>query len=107
MSHHHSHPHSDHPHDHDHSHDHGHSHDSAHSHSHDAGPALDFEAKLARILAHWRRHNDDHLDGYRQWAEDAASHGHASVAGHLEAVLELSRQISERLEQARQALAGE
>ena len=98
MSHHHHPPHDDH----DHHHHHHHGHDAVHDHG--AGTAPDFDTKLARILEHWRRHNQDHLSGYRQWAEDAAAHGHAAVAAHLEAVLDLSGQITERLDQARDAM---
>ena len=88
MSHHHS------------DHDHGH-------HHHGDAATIGFDAKLGRILEHWHRHNEDHLQGYRQWADDAEAHGHADVAAHLQAVLDLSRQIGERLQEARRAMEKE
>ena len=92
MSHHDCHP--------DHNHDHHHD----HHHDHADGAVLDFGTKLTRRLEHWRHHNEDHLQGYQQWAEAAGANGCDDVAAHLQAVLTLSRQITEHLEKALEGL---
>jgi hypothetical protein len=85
-------------------HDH-HSHtDHSHHHHHAHGgkdePQLDYAQKLERRLEHWRHHNEDHLDGYQQWVETSAANGYAEISARLEEVLDLSRRITERLDEA-------
>jgi hypothetical protein len=91
---------------HDH-HDHSHP---AHDHSHpvEVGEAgrIDFPQKLIRRLEHWRHHNEDHLDGYRQWVQSTAANGYGEVSALLEQILDLSRQITERLDRALAGLEG-
>ena len=89
---------------HSHSHpDHGHHH---HSHEENEGGQLDFAQKLTRRLENWRHHNEDHLDGYRQWAETTATKGYPEVSSCLGEILALSRQITERLDRALASLGG-
>ena len=52
------HHHHDHHHDHDHDHDH---------HHHDHAENTDL-AKLRILLPHWVDHNEDHADGFAEWA---------------------------------------
>ena len=83
---------------------HSHSHPD-HDHHHHCqedrdGGKLDFAQKLTRRLEHWRHHNEDHLDGYRQWAETSAANGYPEVEACLEEILTLSRQITGCLDRA-------
>ncbi|MCX7822256.1 MAG: hypothetical protein N2260_02280 [Syntrophobacterales bacterium] len=52
---------------------HNHSH---HHHDHEVGH--DGEKLLKRII-HWKRHNEDHLESYREWAKKAESMGYGEV----------------------------
>ena len=69
-----------HHHDHDHDHHHGHS----HHHHHDSGETLTLDQKMIKLVAHWVRHNDDHVANYRDWAKKAADAGRTDVAAELE-----------------------
>lgn len=76
MTHHHDH---EHDHEHDHDHDHG-----PHHHHHDSVETLTLDQKMIKLVAHWVRHNDDHVANYRDWAKKAADAGRADVAAELE-----------------------
>lgn len=67
---------------------------------HQAG-ALSIKEKLARMLDHWKHHNEDHGASYRRWAQQARSEGLEQVAQTLEAVVERSSALNELLERAR------
>jgi hypothetical protein len=79
------------------SHDYLHGHD---HHHHDAPTDLPFAAKLTKRLENWHRHNEDHLGDYVQWVEEAADQGYPQVAAHLREVVEMTRQISDRIAKA-------
>lgn len=102
------------PHNHDHRtqvpHHHGEEHgphsdhaDHTTSSEHEAG-ALSTREKLARMLDHWKHHNEDHGASYRRWAQQARSEGLEHVAQILEAVAENSLALNELLDKARQQL---
>lgn len=67
---------------------------------HEAG-ALSTKEKLARMLDHWKHHNEDHGASYRRWAQQARSEGLDQVAQTLEAVAESSLALNELLDRAR------
>jgi ABC-type Zn2+ transport system substrate-binding protein/surface adhesin len=106
MSHHHDHPH-DHHHDHsdghthDHPHDHaqGDSHDHHHAHAHHSNGTLSFEEKMIKLLEHWIKHNADHADSYRDWAQKAQTHGMPDTGALLEEVAALTGSITGKFEQ--------
>ena len=83
-----------------HHHDHDHDHDHHHGHSHDAPDQMTFEEKMAKLLEHWIRHNDDHAQSYRDWAEKARTSHLADVAGQLDQVAEMTGEITVRFKQA-------
>ena len=79
-----------------------HSHDHEHSHGHggaDAGE-MSFREKLEKLLAHWIKHNKDHADTYRQWAERSRSEDLGAVAEMLDSAAEANNEINTRLERA-------
>lgn len=88
----------DHDHDPDHAHGHGHHHNS--HHGPDAAPALPLEAKLRKILAHWRSHNAEHAETYRQWARNAKDNGMPEIGELLDQAAELTLQIDPLLARA-------
>lgn len=74
-----------------------------HDHSHhtlDTDSGMPFEKKLAAILEHWIRHNDDHAATYRDWAHQAGRHRLDAVSGILEEAARLTDTISKRLGEA-------
>ncbi len=91
MSHHHD-DHGHHHHDHDHDHD--------HDHHHEIQSSLSFEEKLVKILEHWVRHNDDHAETYRNWAQRANAEKLSEVSELLEAAADMTAAISKKFEAA-------
>lgn len=41
---------------------------------------MDDISKLRHLLEHWREHNDEHAETYRQWAEKAATLGNKELS---------------------------
>lgn len=80
-----------------HHHDHDHPH---HGHSHETASELSFEEKLARLLAHWIKHNDDHAGSYRDWAEKARGGNQKAVAAVLDDVAEMTEGITTKFKEA-------
>lgn len=104
--------HHDHDHSHDHSHEHthenGHTHSHAHSHEHghdhthdhDHTETMGFEEKMVMLLDHWVKHNDDHAQNYREWADKASSKGLKEAAEHLKAAADMTDGISDQFRKA-------
>ncbi|MEW6614590.1 MAG: hypothetical protein AB1401_03865 [Thermodesulfobacteriota bacterium] len=60
--------------------------------------------KLAVLLNHWIRHNEDHVKEYRKWAEEADIQGLKEVAHNLKAAADLILQSNERFIAARKGM---
>ena len=74
---------------------------SDHHHSHDESPGeLPFEEKLKKILDHWIKHNEDHAQNYRKWAEEANTKGFRKASELLIEAADMSLEINEKFEQA-------
>lgn len=85
-----------------HHHDHNHEH---HHHGHDTGSSeMSMPEKLEKMVAHWLKHNADHAQTYRQWAERARQANLSEVADILESVASESQAINGDLEKAGQIL---
>ncbi|MBI9082502.1 MAG: hypothetical protein JEZ11_02820 [Desulfobacterales bacterium] len=80
-------------------HHHDHDHDD-HDHSHDAPGDMTFEEKMAKLLAHWIKHNDDHAQSYRDWAGKARSSHLTEVAAELDRVAEMTGEITAKFQKA-------
>ncbi len=87
-----------HHHDKDHHHSHHHGHDHGHS------KELSFEEKLETLFAHWIDHNNSHMDNFISWAQKAKDASLDEVAKNLEQAGSLSREITQKLEDALEAL---
>lgn len=85
-------------HDHHHNHDHHHDHD--HHHSHDAPSEMTVAEKLAKLLDHWVKHNEEHAGTYVTWANRAKENGLSDVESQLKEAAEKTRSISENFEAA-------
>jgi len=75
-------------HHHDH-HDHDH-------HHHDTESPMSFDEKLLKLLDHWIRHNDDHAENYKTWAEKARENSMGEVASLLEDVADMSQALTQK-----------
>ena len=60
--------------------------------------------KLEKMVSHWLKHNADHAETYRQWADRARQAGFLEVADILESVAKDSQAINTDLEKAGQVL---
>ena len=99
MSHHH-----DHDHSHGHAHDHDHSHEHAHDHDHQTHDTLSFEEKMIKLLEHWIKHNDDHADSYRDWAQKAQANGMPDAGALLGEVAEMTADITGKFKETLAAI---
>jgi len=97
----HDHSHDDHCHDH-HDHDHG-DHDHSHApHTHSQGQPgeMSFEEKMATLLDHWLKHNADHAENYREWAQKAAQNHMEDVGKLLEEMADMTMEMNRKLASA-------
>jgi len=80
---------------------------SHHHHSHDESQSeLPFEEKLKKILDHWIKHNEDHAQNYKKWAEDAKTKGLTEAGELLIEAADMSLRINEKFEQALSQVKG-
>jgi hypothetical protein len=86
----HSHNHAD-----EHSHDHTHEKDHQYSHSPAPGSAMSLQEKAVKLLDHWIRHNNDHAETYREWADRLAGEGMAEAAALLVEAADMCVQIND------------
>ena len=86
--------HHNHNHDHDHDHDHDHNH-----HPHDT--EMTFEEKIVKLLEHWIKHNDDHAQTYRGWADQVTQNHLEAVGAIIEEAAEMNLEINKKFEQAK------
>lgn len=77
-----------------------HHHDHEHHHHHEIKSDLTFKEKLIKLLDHWVKHNQDHAETYRDWAEKAKDNELSEVGGLLDEVHALTMQINEKFKQA-------
>ena len=49
---------------------------------------------MIKLLEHWIKHNEDHADSYRDWAQKARTHGMSAAGARLEEVAELNGSIT-------------
>jgi hypothetical protein len=71
-----------------------------HHHNHDISSTLSFGDKLIKRLEHWIKHNDEHAETYRNWAEKAKENGMEKTGELLEEVKEMTRLITGKFEEA-------
>ena len=70
---------------------------SDHHHDHSSerqNQSIAFPQKAHKLIDHWIKHNDEHAQSYRQWADTFRLNGLESAATLLESAAELPRQIN-------------
>ena len=82
-----------------HHHDHDH-----HNHHHDVKSDLTFEEKLIKLLDHWLKHNADHAETYREWAQRARSNNLPQVGALLDDIGDMTRAIDDKFLEARKSV---
>jgi len=71
-----------------------------HHHDHEIQSLLSFEEKMIKLLEHWIKHNDDHAQTYRDWAQKAKEKNKVKAALMLEDAAEMTLSISKKFESA-------
>ena len=87
-------------------HDPPHDHDDHHRHEHDRSAELSFDQKLAKLIEHWIRHNQEHAKTYSDWAAKAAVESQGEVAVLLNEAVSLTLDLNRRFEKALKKLSG-
>ena len=65
---------------------------------------MPFEEKLKKILDHWIKHNMDHAETYRDWAERAHQAQMDDVARLLKEAADLNITMNEKFEAAKKQI---
>ena len=71
-----------------------------HKHDHEIQSTLSFDEKMIKLLEHWIKHNDDHAQTYRDWAQKAKEKNKGKAALMLEDAAEMTLSISKKFEAA-------
>ena len=71
-----------------------------HKHDHEIQSTLSFDEKMIKLLEHWIKHNDDHAQTYRDWAQKAKEKNMREASSLLEDAAEMILMISKKFEEA-------
>ena len=71
-----------------------------HHHDHDVPSTLSFDEKMIKLLEHWIKHNEDHAQTYRDWADKAKEKNMDKAGALLEDAAEMTLMISKKFEEA-------
>jgi len=67
-----------------------------HDHDHDHSKS----DRIEKIISHWIKHNDDHIQSYKDWSEKASQESLSEIADLLNEVASISLTINEKLKKA-------
>ena len=73
---------------------------SHHHHDHEIKSALSFDEKMIKLFDHWIKHNEDHAQTYRDWAQKAKEKSKNEAAQLLEEAAEMTVLINKKFESA-------
>lgn len=65
---------------------------------------MDYSHKLKRLLSHWKEHNNEHAEIYRDWAERVLSDGNERLSKILTSLYHETKQLNRLFEDAIQEL---
>jgi len=71
-----------------------------HKHDHEIQSTLSFDEKMIKLLEHWIKHNDDHAETYRDWAQKAKEKNMIEASSLLEDAAEMTLMISKKFGEA-------
>ncbi len=86
-----------------HRHDHE-DHHHHHHHGHDKASEMSFPEKMEKLMNHWIKHNRDHAETYRKWADKAKDEGMVDIARLIEDAAATSEKVDVALENALERL---
>ncbi len=61
---------------------------------------MDDLQKLKHLLHHWKEHNDEHAETYRDWAEKASSLGNEELSKVLDNLYHETKKLNGLFEEA-------
>lgn len=62
--------------------------------------------KLEKLLYHWKEHNDEHANTYREWAEKALFLGNKELAGVLDRLYNETKKMNGLFDKAIRVILG-
>jgi hypothetical protein len=65
---------------------------------------MDELEKLKRLLHHWKEHNDEHAETYRQWDEKAEAMGNKELSNILSRLCDETKKLNRLFEDAMKAI---
>jgi hypothetical protein len=69
-----------------------------HNHSHEEGGGMNKDEKTLRVLlVHWVKHNDNHVEDFKQWSEKARKMGKGEAADYIDKAIEYMQKTNEML----------
>ena len=71
-----------------------------HKHDHEIQSTLSFDEKMIKLLEHWIKHNSEHAETYRDWAQKAKEKNMRKASSLLEDAAEMTLMISKKFEEA-------
>lgn len=71
-----------------------------HHHHDDTSHTLPFEEQMIKLLEHWIKHNDEHAESFKNWAEKAQKKGLDETVPFLEEAAEMTLLIGKKFEAA-------
>jgi len=71
-----------------------------HHHSHEDEKNISNKEKIVKLLNHWIKHNDDHTENYKKWAQIAKSENMLELSEVLEDIAKKSKDMNVLFEKA-------
>jgi ferritin len=71
-----------------------------HHHDHDHNHTHSMTERIEKIISHWIKHNDDHIQNYKDWSEKASQESLSEVSELLNEVAYMSLTINDKLKKA-------
>ena len=72
----------------------------SHDHHHDIASNLTFHEKIIKMLEHWIKHNHEHAENYKKWANETKDNIGENVSVLLEDAADLTLSINKKFEEA-------
>jgi len=87
-----------------HKHDHENHHGHGHGPDHETTPEMAFPEKMEKLLNHWIKHNRDHAETYRKWADRAMKEGMLDIGQLIEEAAAINEKVDIALKNALERL---
>ncbi len=71
-----------------------------HHHSHHVNDEMPFKEKAAKLIGYWIKHNEDHMNSYKERGEEAKESGYDEICGIFNEAASMTDKINEKLKEA-------